>query len=225
MLRDRARSLQPVGLAADTRHMSRRLTLAVFAVLLAFPATAAADERDNARTFADVGLRAVTAIEAAQAGVERDSDSPPRCVTSRRLRKRGSDRQVQVMTEVYTAHWIARFTRAADPAVARAAAELQAVPTADPALKSGRTAWRRVHRMYARIAALAPAHYCSLQRDYVRNGFHVTPAIKRALRTYQLAMKWDTSDIDKRLAAAVKRLVELGVPAADADAFDGELDD
>jgi hypothetical protein len=38
------------------------------------------------------------------------------------------------------------------------------------------------------------------------------------------AVDWDTSDIDRRLAGAVKRLVELGVPAADADAFDGDVD-
>ncbi len=43
-------------------------------------------------------------------------------------------------------------------------------------------------------------------------------------RMYRRALGWDTSDIDRRLAAAVKRLVELGVPAADADAFDGDLD-
>jgi hypothetical protein len=69
-----------------------------------------------------------------------------------------------------------------------------------------------------------PVRFCSLQRDYVRGGFRITSEIARARRTFRLAMAWDTGDIDRRLARAVKRLVELGVPAADADAFDGEID-
>ena len=43
------------------------------------------------------------------------------------------------------------------------------------------------------------------------------------MRAFHAMMAWDTRDVDRRMAAAVSRLVELGIPAAEADAFDGEL--
>ena len=43
------------------------------------------------------------------------------------------------------------------------------------------------------------------------------------MRAFHAMMAWDTRDVDRRMAGAVSRLVELGIPAAEADAFDGEL--
>ena len=57
----------------------------------------------------------------------------------------------------------------------------------------------------------------------MRNGFRHTRATRRTARAFHATMAWDTTDIDRRMAAAVERLVELGVPASEADAFDGEL--
>jgi hypothetical protein len=221
MLRRRAKSLQPLGFEADTRPMSRRLTLAVLAVLLLIPATAAADERDNARALADIGVRAsgqIATIIAQQSKLE-----APDCQTTARLQRRGTKRQIEAAETLFEAHWIAGFARAGEPVVAAAATDMQAVPTADPALRSGRTAWRRVARAYRRFGALPRVHYCSVLRDYVRGDFHLTRAMRAAIRMDHRANAWDTTDIDKRLAAAVKRLIELGVPAADAGAFDGDV--
>jgi hypothetical protein len=206
--------------------MSRRLALTVFALLLLAPATAtaAADERDNARAFADIGVRATAAVEAAQAATDRAGAVAPRCTASHRLRVRGTKRQRDAVESLFAAQWIARYARRATPVVARAAAELQAVPTEDPALRSGRTAWRRVLHAYRRFGALESVHVCSEVRDYVRGDFRRTPAMVAAARMYRRAVGWDTSDIDARLAGAVTRLVELGVPTADADAFDGDID-
>jgi hypothetical protein len=227
MLRSAVQSLQSVGFEADAGPMSRRLAPALLSVLalVAFPAAASAQAARDARAFADIGIRATAAIAVAAERAERGSDAAPRCHSDRRLARRGGERAVNVMYEVYTAHWIAAFARAADVPVAQAAADLQAVHTTDPILRSGRTGWRRVHRMYSRVGALEPVRFCSLQRDYVRGGFRNTPEITRARRTFRLAMNWDTSDIDSRLDRAVKRLVELGIPAADADAFNGQLDE
>ena len=43
------------------------------------------------------------------------------------------------------------------------------------------------------------------------------------MRAFHSMMAWDPRDVDRRMAAAVSRLLELGIPAAEADAFDGEL--
>jgi hypothetical protein len=221
MLRRSGKSLQSVGFEADTRPMSRRLALAVFALLLAAPATAAADERDNARALADIGVRASGQIEAIIAS--HGKLEAPKCKTSARLARRGTRRQINAAASLLEGYWIAGFARATEPVVAAAVADMQAVPTADPALRAGRTAWRRVDSAYRRFGALPPAHYCSVLRDYVRGDFHLTRAMRAAIRMDHRANAWDTTDIDARLAAAVKRLVELGVPAADAGAFDGDV--
>lgn len=205
--------------------MFGRLAPAALIVLVLTPATAAAqapaDERANARALADIGQRATASVDAV---LEDAGEGPPRCKATARLHRSGTPHEIAVAETLFEAHWISAFARAAQPAVAAAAADMQAVPTADPALRSGRTAWRRVARAYARFGALPRVHYCSQLRDYVRGGFHLTRAMRAAVRMDRRANGWDTSDIDARLAAAVKRLVELGVSPADADAFDGDVD-
>ena len=57
----------------------------------------------------------------------------------------------------------------------------------------------------------------------MRNGFHRTPAMRRAHRAMYVADH--TGGIDRRLERAITRLEELGVPAADADLFDGPFSD
>ena len=64
---------------------------------------------------------------------------------------------------------------------------------------------------------------CAQVRAYVRNRYRHTPETRRAMRAFHAMMAWDTRDVDRRMAAAVSRLVDLGIPAAEADAFDGEL--
>jgi hypothetical protein len=108
----------------------------------------------------------------------------------------------------------------------RASHELHAVQTTDAVLRSGRTGWRRMRRMrrtYAGIAELPRASVCAQLRAYVRTGYRHTGETRRAMRAFRAMTAWDTRDVDRRMAAAVERLIELGVPAAEADAFDGEL--
>ena len=175
----------------------------------------------DTRAFADIGVRATAAIDAVTAATEGRPGATPTCPTSRRVHGRARKRAIG---KVYAAHWIARYSRATLPAITQAVDELNAVHTSDQALRAGRTAWRRVQRAYTRFGSLAPVRFCSVVRDYVRADFHPPRAMRRATRLYGRAMGWDTTDIDARLAGAVERLIELGVPPADADAFDGEID-
>jgi hypothetical protein len=204
--------------------MLRRVAPVALIILALAPASAAAqtpDESANARALAAIGVRTTTHIVAIRGEAQ---TSPPRCQATRRLQRRGTARQIEQAETLFAAHWIARYSRAAAPVIAAAAAGMQAVPTADPVLRSGRVAWRRVAGAYVRFGAFAHVHYCSEIRDYVRNDFRPTPTMRAAARMYDRAMNWDTTDIDQRQAAAVARLVELGVPPVDADAFDGTIE-
>ena len=195
-------------------------------LLALFPATASAqappvDEHAAAQALADITLPA--AHELAAIGETYAISEPPTCKADRRL-ARGTDRQQTRFGEFFLAQEIAALTRAATPTIERTATALDAVATADAALKNGRRAWHRVARMYARIGELQRARVCSVMRDYVRGDYKPTPEMRRAAKTYRIAMRWDTTWIDRAMAKATKRMIALGVTPENADGFDGELE-
>lgn len=202
-----------------------RRQLVRFTLLLAvFPATAAAqtpvDDRTAARLFADAALRAQPKVAAASQQLEA-LGSTVECNV--RVPRRQRARVSELNNSLHFAQTIAGFTRTVSPVLMVASNELHGVQTTDAVLRSGRTGWRRLRRTYAAFAALPRASVCAQVRAYVGNGYRPTPGTRRAMRAFHAMMAWDTRDVDRRMAAAVSRLIELGVPASEADAFDGEL--
>lgn len=211
--------------------MPHRLAPALLCTLIlaAVPATAAAqgpppDERASARAFTDIAVRFNDDVEAAIAGLATWDDDAPECRAERRL-ARGTERQQERFFELYAGQIVAAIARAIEPAIDRATTDWQAVPTADPALRGGRTAWRRVHRMFKAIATIPHARICSEMREYVRGDFAPTPTMRRTARALRRANRFDADDIDRRLHRAVVRLRELGIPEAEAMEFAGETAD
>jgi hypothetical protein len=208
--------------------MSRCVAPALISALLLalVPAAAVAqapapDEHSAAQAFADITLPA--AHELASLGKTYAIGEPPSCKADRRL-ARATERQQARFAEFFLAQEIAALTRATTPTIERTATALDAVATADPALKNGRRAWHRVARIYGRIAALQRVRVCSVLRDYVRGDYKPTPAMRRAAKTYRIAMRWDTTWIERAVAKAIKRMIALGVTPENADGFDGELE-
>jgi hypothetical protein len=208
--------------------MSRRTPLVLLsAVLLAlFPATASAqapppDEHAAAQAFADITLPA--AHEIAATGETYAISEPPSCKADRRL-ARGTERQQARFAEFFLAQEIAALTQATTPTIERTATALDGVATADKALQNGREAWHRVARVYGRIGELPRARVCSVMRDYVRGKYKPTREMRRAAKTYRVAMRWDTTWIDRAMAKATTRMIALGVTLESADGFDGELE-
>jgi hypothetical protein len=204
--------------------MQRRLVMFLL-VAAAFPATAAAqsapvDDRTAARAFADTALRAAPEIAAASQQLE-ELGSTVDCDVRVPRRRRAAVSELS--NSLHAAHVIAGFTRTVGPVLQRASNELHSVQTTDAALRSGRTGWRRLRRTYASFAALPAANVCAQVRAYVRNRYRHTTKTRRAMRAFHAMMAWDTRDVDRRMAAAVARLIELGVHPSEADAFDGEL--
>ena len=203
--------------------MQRLLVLCLLSVLVfAAPATAETpvDDATAARLFTDAALRAQPAVAAASQQLEALGD-PVECEVNVPRKRRA--RVTELRNSLHIAHTIAGFTRTVAPVLTRASHEIHGVATTDAALKSGRTGWRRLRRQYAGFAALPAADVCGQVRAYVRNGYRHTPSTRRAMRAFHAMMAWDTRDVDRRMSGAVARLVELGIPAAEADAFDGDL--
>jgi hypothetical protein len=176
--------------------------------------------RDPRARSLDVALRAAPEIAVASQQLEALGSSADCDVRVPRRRRAAVS---ELSNSLHAAHVIAGFTSTVGPILARVSNELHGVATDDAALRSGRTGWRRLRRTYASFAKLPAADVCAQVRAYVRNGFRHTRETRRAMRAFHAMMAWDTRDVDRRMAATLARLVELGVPAAEADAFDGEL--
>jgi hypothetical protein len=204
------------------------LVSAVF--LLVAPTVASAqappDERANARAFAAIALRLATDFEAAAVALQATIGAPTGCLAEPRLARRiqrAPKGRAAALTTIEITQGLGAFMRTIDPAVRRAVTDMHAIPTADPGLRGGRTAWRRIKRVYASLAALPAVDVCAEAREFVRNGYRRSAAMRQAQRTLHAAEH--TGGIDRRLARAVTRLEALGVPAADADLFDGSFSD
>jgi hypothetical protein len=108
------------------------------------------------------------------------------------------------------------FARSFAPILTRLSLELHAVQTGDPALRSGRTSVRRSRRALAAIAALPPIDVCAEVRRWARGGFEPTPALRRIRRaSTERDRVAEGPDTERRIAAMVSRLRELGIPASE----------
>ncbi len=203
--------------------MLRLLSILLAAAsLAAFPAAAVAAKgaKSDARAFADAAQRVAPAIEEASAQLSAIGD-PITCAVrvpdARRAQIDG------LAGKLATAKIIASFTRDAGPAVRRMTRALDAVETHDRALRRGRAAWHDVRSDYAGFAEHPDRSVCRQVRAYVDNGYRHTYGTRRGVRAYREMTGWDTTSIDRRVKAAVERLVELGVSADEAAAFAGGL--
>jgi hypothetical protein len=99
-------------------------------------------------------------------------------------------------------------------------AELDRIPTRDPALRSGRAAWRASMVLYRQVRPL-PADLCS-RLDGWRAAGYARAARPELQPPAVQAVLAGTRTIDRKLDAAVRRLVELGATPGQARRFAGD---
>jgi hypothetical protein len=201
---------------------------AVALMLVAAPAVAAQpppDERVAARAFADAGLRWQAAIEAIRPQVDELPEEPERrCAerARRRIPERHWD-EVNLIGEVeYLYGALAELVEAP---LMQFSLELHSVQTNDATLRTGRTVIRRARRVYAMIQALPPVDVCAEIRRWVDGGFKPTPAIRRERQALRALDQLSARRFLRRLQRTEARLRALGIPAHEADAFDGDIED
>lgn len=189
--------------------------LAVLLALLLAPAAVAQeapDERAAAQAMADAGTRFDTAVEAK----EDDADAlerGARCRAAvRRVPKQRRDEVVYFRTR-NTFRAIAALIR---DDLGRLRTDLADVQTRDPALLSGRAAYRQGARLF--MALPEPGSLCAELRAWVRAG---TPrsASRKALDEVVPVLQAFGREYDRKLEAAADRMIELGVPAEQAEGF------
>ncbi len=197
--------------------LAAALATAVFSIA-ALPAVAQpppADDRAAAREFSYAAYRLRVAVKATVPEIDRrlaavdcfdELDSFP-------------DRVEDELADLVAAAYVDALIGPSVPAFERFVAELARVPVADPALRSGRAAWRR---RAADLAALAPvpADLCAQIARWRKAGY--ARSARPALDTGPIERLAEADTRDRKLAAAARRLRELGVARGTAERFTGD---
>jgi hypothetical protein len=200
--------------------------LILVVAVLAAPASAAAqapDERAAAREFAFAAYRLRVAIKARLPEIEQAAaiTRAPACRTALRGPTIAQQRQylndlVGLLFDLLAG---AMLAPAAEP-LQRFQAELDAVETADPLLRSGRAAWRASVGLYAQVRPL-PADLCAQLGAWRRAGYAVSA--KPSLQPQAVRRILDGSGtVDAKLHLAAARMVALGVTDGQARRFAGD---
>jgi hypothetical protein len=206
------------------RRLTTLLIPAALLVAVAAPAQAPPDERAAARAFADAGLRFHAALAPLEPRYQEISRTPPpRCV--RRFARRFREPRAVRILLLPLASYYGEIGRLFAPALTTFSMNLHGIQTDDPALRAGRTAWRRMRQVFAELAAIPPVDICAEARRYIRGGFERTPAITHGLRLRALMRRDPVDDFNRRVARAGHRLRELGIPPEEAEAFERDPDD
>jgi hypothetical protein len=196
------------------RVLLRAAVVAVVLMGLTAPAGAAAqDEPAAARAFADAADRFRAAVAGLGAdlapGVAKDLDRCP-------LILEGLSQRDEVVAGNQLALAILReFGAAITPALSALRTDLANVPTRDPALLSGRAAYRQIGRAYASLGA--PTDVCATLRAWRRAG-RPRSAGRAAWERLQPVRRLGREQ-RRKLRAATQRMIELGVPKPDAERF------
>jgi hypothetical protein len=193
-----------------------RLLALIIAAGLLVPATASAqapppDERAAAQALADAAKRLVAEAD----GLEDDAVWVDTCDA---LKKEPPARRRDAASDYANGLELRFYIDGLRPALMRFRTEIAAAQTADPVLRSGRAAGRRIARTADEVIPAGEADPCAAYEAYARAGYPEGPA--RAARALDRRLeKIATARTRRKIHAAAERMRELGVSRADARAF------
>jgi hypothetical protein len=207
----------------------KQVCLAVVALLavLGMPAVASAqasaDDAASAREFSYAAYRLRVAIKARMPAVEQAAaiTRSPVCRAALRgatpaQQQAHVDDLVGVLVDLLAGTMLAPV---AEP-LATFQAELERIPTTDPALRSGRAAWRASVALYRQVRPLPP-DLCEQLRRWRAAGYaaatrpELQPPVVRGILD-------GSGSVDAKLHLAAARMVALGVAEGQARRFAGD---
>jgi hypothetical protein len=202
------------------------LVAVVLGALLGVPQVAAAqapDERAAAREFSYAAYRLRVAVKARLPEIDRAASitRTPACRTALSggtpaQQRRHVDDLVGVLVDLLAG---AMFAPVSEP-LRTFQAELDRVPTTDPALRSGRAAWRESVGLYLQVRPL-PSDLCAQLGRWRTAGY--AAAARPALQPAGVRRILDGSGtVDAKLHLAAARMVALGVSQGQARRFAGD---
>lgn len=188
------------------------LLLALLAPATASAQTPPPDERAAARAYADAAGRFTDAIEAPTERAFELFDRPlrraPGCPAIARRHREGA-----LVIALYSSNLV--FARDVTPAIQAFRSELAQVLTADPVLISGRAAWRARGRSIEAVPE--PEDLCAKLAAWRRAGYPQS-TVRETMRDL-VSLAASGPSVERKLEAAAKRLISLGVPREEARLF------
>ena len=193
----------------------------LFALLLAGPAAAQApppDERAAAQALANAAKRLIAAAEAVPEDHDPDDGlDAPHC---RRELFRIPRRRQDALRAFALRDEIREAGDAIESALSTFRTEIANAQTRDPALISGRAAWRRLAKAYM---ALPPrGDVCADLAAWRRDGYPLR-TVRAATAEYHSIFAASGRGFERKSAAAANRMRELGISEEDAEAFEGAV--
>ena len=138
----------------------------------------------------------------------------PRC---RREVRRLGPRRLTAANDLVLRQVLRQESKRLEPVLGPFRSELAAPATRDPALLSGRAAWRRFAKAY--MALPRPVDLCAELGAWRRGGYD--PAVARRARTdYRRIRAVSGAGFQRKIAAAADRMRALGITEADARRFE-----
>jgi hypothetical protein len=197
--------------------------LLVLAALAFAPAIASAqvpppDERAAAQALAD----AVERLEEVDRATEEDADDVSRDLESRRCLREVFRIPARRQDDLRALLLVQEFRHGADvlrDALARFRNEIAAANTQDPALISGRAAYRRLAKAY--MALPAGGDVCDDLAAWRRTVYD-RATIRRAQAEYRTVFAASGRGFQRKIAAAADRMRALGISEQDASRFEGD---
>ncbi len=187
--------------------------------LLALPAAAqAADERAAAKRFADAALRTKVAINAQRPEIQRRAEALGSTFCSNVV-ERAPRRAAEGIERVFIAGFFGVLYTPTLPALQQMVADLDAVPTADRALRSGRAAWRATVEVIVSAPRLDDP--CGVLDAWRKAGWS-REAAPKAPGLARTLVADNGRVLARKLRRAERRLRRLGVSPGAARRFRGD---
>ena len=191
------------------------LCVAIAATLVpAAPAPAAT----TAQRFADAVERGKSAMRGKKAEIEAAYDASNLEECSAAFEREPPERAVDTMAALFVIGLVQPVVEPSKPVYDQIVADLTAIPTNDPILRSGRAVWRAYRAQLDQIALIQDP--CGQLARWARTGWRRSATPKIDVEAIDRLI--ESKPLEAKMRRAVRRLRQLGVSRADAERFRGE---
>ena len=201
--------------------MTLRFLVCAAAFALLLPATASAAPPRSAQEFADAAGRLAFAIAVQEPAIERSLSSSDFVNCEGALERRVPRRAKERYGHVVALAIIQPLFQPIMPSLRQFVADLDAVPTQDRVLRSGRAAWRETVAVFDTLPVLEDP--CGQLTRWSASGFDPAQAPPVPLRTMRTFLAEGAFDgFERKVRAAARRLRQLGISRRAARRFAGD---
>lgn len=197
----------------------RSVVCAICALALVVPAGAGAATPSSAQRFADAALRLKVAVNARKADFAAAYAAIDHARCERAFERIPPKREIDNATTILVLAASQPLVEVGTPLLRQMVRDLEAIPTNDPALRSGRAGWREAVALVARYPRLDRP--CEALERWSRAGWRPSARPDVSFRELQRFVTSRAAP-EAKLHLGARRLRQLGISAFSSKRFIGE---